>query len=292
MTAPTRIAAPTIAVAGATGEIGGRVAQLLAARGIAQRLPVRAARRAPRPELAEVVEVGGYEDRRGMEAAFEGIETFLLVPVDAPGVQTDAHRAVIEAAAAAGVQRIVQLSSVGADPGSPSRIAREHAEIEQLVKASGLAWTVARMNVLLDLLPTLVGRDGRLAGPGGDGRVAAVARDDVALALAQLLTSGGHDGRTYELTGDESLSFREIAAIMGRSCRQRIRFHNEPLASAAAPSAEIFEARSALFAAAAAGELGGVTRDVASLTGEPPMTLAEWLRAYPFSLVHVGALLG
>ena len=71
MTAPVRLETPRIAVAGATGEVGGRVAQLLAARGIAQRLPVRASRRSPRPDRADVVEFGGYEDRRGLVAALD-----------------------------------------------------------------------------------------------------------------------------------------------------------------------------------------------------------------------------
>lgn len=297
MTAPVRLAAPQIAVAGATGEVGGRVAQLLAAQGVAQRLPVRAARRAPRPHLADVVEVGGYEDRRGMRAALEGIHTFLLIPGHEASSRVDAHRAAIETAIEAGVQRIVQLSFVGAAPDATFSYARDHWQTEQDVKASGLDWTIARMNFFLDVLPTFVSRQGEIAGPAGDGRMAAISRDDVALALAALVTGDGHSGRTYQLTGPESLNFIEIAGTLGRSCRQRIRYRDQPLEEAIAARAELpatdaeREGWISTYTAVAAGELAEVSRDVEALTGEPAMTLAEWLRAYPFSLMHVGALL-
>lgn len=297
MTVPVRLATPQVAVAGATGEVGGRVAQLLAARGIAQRLPVRAARRSPRPNLADVVEVGGYEDRRGMRAALEGIQTFLLIPGHEASNRVEAHRAAIEAAVDAGVQRIVQLSFVGAAPDATFTYARDHWQTEQDVKASGLEWSIARMNFFLDVLPTFVSRQGEIAGPAADGRMAAVARDDVALALAALVTDDGHAGHTYHLTGPESLSFTEIASTMGRSCRQSIRYRPQTVEEAIAARAALpatdaeREGWVSTYTAVAAGELAEITNDVETLTGALPMTLAEWLRAYPFSLVHVGALL-
>ena len=297
MSAPTRIGAPRVAVAGATGEVGSRVAQLLAARGIAQRLPVRAARRAPRPAHADVVEIGGYEDRRGMVAALDGIETFLLIPGHETTDRVEAHRAAIEAAVEAGVQRIVQLSFVGAAPDATFTYARDHWQTEQDLKASGLDWTIARMNFYLDVLPQFVLTSGEIAGPAGDGRVAAVARDDVALALVGLITGQDHEGKTYELTGPESLSFRQIAAIMSRSGRHRVHYRPETVDEAVVSRAHLSatdkerEGWISTYTAVAAGELERITDDVETLSGEPPMSLAEWLRAYPFSLVHVGAKL-
>ncbi len=297
MTAPVRLAAPQIAVAGATGEVGGRVAQLLAAQGVAQRLPVRAARRSPRPHLADVVEVGGYEDRRGMRAALEGIQTFLLIPGADPAGRVEGSRAAIQAAVGAGVERIVQLSFVGAAADATSDVAREQWLIEQDLQASGLEWTIARANVFIDVLPTLVSRAGEIRGPAGDGRIAAISRDDVALALAALVTGDGHARRIYDLAGPESLNLIEIAGTLGRSCRQRIRYRRQTLeeaieARAAEPAGEVERPDwIPTYAAVAAGELAELSPDAELLTGEPLMTLAEWLRAYPFSLMHVGALL-
>jgi NAD(P)H dehydrogenase (quinone) len=290
MSAPTRIGTPRVAVTGATGEGGSRVAQLLAARGVAQRLPVRAARRAPRPAHADVVEVGGYEDRRGMVAALEGIETLLLIPGHEAADRVDAHRAAIQAAAEAGVERVVQLSFVGAAPDATFTYARDHWQTEQDLKASGLEWTIARMNFYLDVLPQFVLTSGEIAGPAADGRVAVVA-----LALVELLTGQDHEGMTYELTGPEALSFRQIAATMNRSNRHTISYRPETVEEAVASRAAIpasdkeREGWVSTYTAVAAGELEHVTDDVERLTGEPPMVLAEWLRAYPFSLVHVGA---
>lgn len=295
MTAPVRIETPRIAVAGATGEVGGRVAQLLAARGIAQRLPVRAARRAPRPSRADVVEFGGYDDRRGLVAALEGIETFLLIPGHESTDRVASHRAAIEAAVEAGVRRIVQLSFAGAAPDATFTYARDHWQTEQDVKASGLDWTIARMNFYLDVLPQFVLRSGEIAGPAGNGRIAAVARDDVALALVELLTGTSHHGETYELTGPEALTFRQVAAVMSRGSRHSITYREETLDEAIAARAQIpaSDAERAgwvsTYTAVAAGELERVTGDVRLLTGHAPMSLAEYLRAYPFSLMHVGA---
>lgn len=295
MTAPVRIATPRIAVAGATGEVAGRVARMLAARGVAQRLPVLASLHAPRPALADVIEVGGYTDRAGMVRALDGIETFLLVPRATADGRVEAHRAAIDAAVEAGVRRIVFLSTVGAAPTALLPEARDAWATEQDLRASGLEFTIARMNVYLDLLPQFVSRTGQIVGPAGPGRVAAISRDDAALALTELILGDGHAGEVYELTGAEAITVREIAAAMSRSSRHTITFCDEPFGEpdvpgspAATPAAELWRSSCP---ALAAGELERVTGDVQLLTGQSPMALADWLRAYPFSLVHVGALL-
>lgn len=297
MTAPATRTAPRIAVAGATGEIGGRVAQLLGAAGVPARLPVRAARRAPRPQLADICEIGSHADRRGIAHALRGIETFLLLPGHGAEARVDAHRAAIEAAVDAGVRRIVQLSLTGAAADATFTYARDHWQTEQDLRASGVEWTIARTNLYLDELPTFVSRAGIISGPAGDGRVAAVARDDVARALAALLTGDEHAGRTYELSGPQALDLHEIAAVLGRSCRQLIRFERQTLEDAVATRAALPATEAerdgwvSSYAAIAAGELAHLSTDIEQLTGQPPMTLERWLRAYPFSLMHVGALL-
>ena len=289
-------AQPRIAIGGATGEVGGRIARLLAQRGVEQRLIVRDTARAPALAGARPAQVGGYEDLDGMTAALDGIETFLLVPGHETSDRVSAHRVAIDAAVRAGVRRIVQLSFVGAAEHATFTYARHHWATEQDLKASGLAWTIAHMNFYLDVLPQFVLPSGDLAGPAGDGRVAAVARDDVAAAVTELLATGGHDGKTYELTGPESLTLAEVALTMARQSGRTISYLRETVEEAYAARAH-YEATDVeregwvtTYTAIAAGELEAVTGDVEALTGRAPQSLAQWLAAHPLALAHVDTL--
>lgn len=289
-------AQPRIAIGGATGQIGGRVARLLADRGETQRLIVRDAARAPQLTGATAAEVGGYEDLEGMTAALDGVETFLLVPGHETSDRVNAHRVAIDAAVRAGVRRIVQLSFVGAAEDATFTYARHHWATEQDLKASGLRWTIAHMNFYLDVLPQFVLPSGDLAGPAGDGRVAAVARDDVAAAVAEVLAAEGHDGRTYELTGPEALTLSEVAVTMARQSGRTITYLRETVEEAYASRAH-YEATDVeregwvtTYTAIAAGELAKVSADVEALAGRPPQSLAEWLAAHPLALAHVDTL--
>ena len=96
-----------IAVTGATGAVGGRVAALLAERGVPQRLVVRDASRAPRIEGAEVADGASYADGDAMRRAFEGADTVFLVSAGEDEHRVDLHRSAVDAAVAAGVERIV-----------------------------------------------------------------------------------------------------------------------------------------------------------------------------------------
>ena len=285
-----------IAVGGATGEVGGRVARLLAQAGVRQRLIVRDAARAPQLSGAEPIQIGGYEDAEGMRGALDGVDAFLLVPGHETTDRVSAHRVAIEAAAQADVGRVVQLSFTGAAEDATFTYARHHWATEQDLKASGLPWTIAHMNFYLDVLPHFVLSTGDLAGPAGDGRLAAVARDDVAAAVAALLTGDGHAGRTYELTSREALTFGEIAVAMARHSGKPITYLRETVDEAYASRAH-YEATDVeregwvtTYTAVAAGELEAISGDVQALTGRAPQTLAEWLAAHPLALAHVDSL--
>lgn len=287
---------PTIAVGGATGEVGGRIARLLAESGVAQRLVVRDAARAPQLPGAEAAVVGGYEDAEGMRRALDGADVFLLVPGHETSDRVSAHRIAIESAVAAGVGRVVQLSFVGAAPDATFTYARHHWATEQDLRASGLPWTVAHMNFYLDVIPQFVLPSGDLAGPGGDGRLAAVARDDVAAAVAAILTGDGHVGQTYELTGPQALTFSELAVAMARHSGKPVTYLRETVEEAYASRAH-YEATDveregwvSTYTAVAAGELEAVSGDVLALTGREPQTFEAWLDAHPLALAHVDSL--
>ena len=119
--------------------------------------------------------------------------------------------------------RLVYLSFLNAAPDATFTLARDHWATEEHIRATGLAWTFLRMNLYMDFIPRMVGEDGVIRGPAGDGRVSAILRDDVAAAAAAVLTSDGHDGATYDLTGPSSFTPRRGRRAAGRALRGRDR---------------------------------------------------------------------
>jgi uncharacterized protein YbjT (DUF2867 family) len=279
-----------IGVTGATGAVGGRVAVRLAARGLIQRLIVRDPERAPLLIAAEVRHGAGYGERESMRAAFAGVGTLFLVPAAEAEDRIEQHRAVVDAAAAAGVDRIVYLSFLNAGPEATFSLARHHWDTEQHIRASGVPWTFVRASLYLDFVPQLMGPDDVIRGPAGDGRVAPVLRDDVADAVVALLTEDGHEGRTYELTGPRALTLAEAAVAMAGRTGRPIRFEDETLEEAyasrahyGAPDWEV-EGWVTTYSAIAAGELDTVSDDVRRLAGHDPAGIEEWLGADPDAL--------
>jgi NAD(P)H dehydrogenase (quinone) len=284
-----------LVVTGATGGLGGRVARRLAARGVRQRLVVRDPGRAPPLDGAEVaVAAAGYDDRDGLRRAFEGMGTLFMVSASEDPDRMRLHRNVVEAAVDAGVERVVYTSFYGAALDCTFTFGRDHWHTEELIRGSGLRHTFLRDNLYIDFLPLMVGPDGVIRGPAGDGRVAAVARDDIAaVAVAVLLADGGgHDG-SYDMTGPEALTMEEVAAELSRASGRAVGYHNETLeeayASRASYGAPDWEVAGwvTTYVAIANGDLEAVSGDVDAVAGHPPVRLAEFLRANPDSYRHL-----
>ena len=123
----------TIAVTGATGELGGRVARELSARGVLQRLIVRDPARAPQLPGADVA-VASYEDCEAMARALDGASTLFLVSGHEEPDRISLHRKAIEGARLAGVERIVYTSFMGAAPHATFPYARDHGATEQAIR--------------------------------------------------------------------------------------------------------------------------------------------------------------
>ena len=285
-----------IGVAGATGGLGSRVAAGLAARGTEQRLIVRDPARAPSLPGAEVVQAAGYDDREAMRRAFDGVDVlFLPSAAEHPDRVNALHRPAVEAAIAVGVERLVYTSFLGAAPDCTFTFGRDHFHTEQLIREAGIGFTFLRDSIYLDFVPFFAGADGVIRGPAGDGRVAAVARDDIADVAIAALLSDEHAGAAYELSGGEALTLTEAAEILTRHTGREVRFLNETLEEAresrrpsGAPDWEI-EGWVTTYAAIAAGELDVVTDDVQRIAGHPPMTLPELLERHPESWAHLKA---
>jgi uncharacterized protein YbjT (DUF2867 family) len=291
------MAADLVAVTGATGALGSRIARRLAERGWPQRLVVRDATRAPRLDAAEVA-TADYADGDAMRAALAGVRTLLLVSATETLGRTAVHRAAIDAAVDAGVRRVVYTSFLGASPTATFTFARHHWDTEQMLRERGIRHTILRDNLYLDVLPMFVGADRILRGPAGEGRVAAVARDDIASAAVAVLSDGTaeaspHDGRTYDLTGPQALTLHEVTHELSAASGATVTYHPETLDEAyasrahyGAPAWEV-EGWVTTYAAIATGELAGVTDHVQRLTGHAPMSFADYLRANPAALGHL-----
>ncbi|MCJ1701319.1 SDR family oxidoreductase [Rathayibacter festucae] len=272
---------PPIAVTGATGAVGGRVARLLADAGLPLRLLARDPSRAPELPGATAVH-SSFTDPGD---ALDGVRLLLMVSAAENEDRLAEHLSMVAAAAAAGVEHVVYTSFVGASPTATFTLARDHAATEEAIRASGMNWTFLRDNLYLDFVPAMLGDDGAIRGPAGSGRAAIVAREDVARAAAAILRAPEeHRGATYELTGPEALTFDEIAAVLTAAGRPAV-FVDETLQEARAsrrrwnaPDWQL-DAWISTYTAVAAGEMQHVSGDVERLTGRAPLSLAQFLAA-------------
>jgi NAD(P)H dehydrogenase (quinone) len=282
----------TLAITGATGGLGGRVARRLADHGVAQRLVVRDPARAPELPGAEVAQAA-YGDGESVRRALDGADTLLLVSGSEAFDRVRLHTGTVDAAVAAGVQRIVYTSFLACSPDAAFTFARDHWHTEEHLRHTGVRHTFLRDSLYLDVFPLFAGGDGVIRGPAGDGRVAAVARDDIADVAVAVLLGDGHDGRTYDVTGPEAFTLQQAAEELSRASGRTVTYHAETLgeayASRAGYGAPDWEVTGwvTTYTAIAAGELDVVSDTVATVAGHPPMDLAEFLRRNPATMRHL-----
>jgi uncharacterized protein YbjT (DUF2867 family) len=274
-----------IAVTGSTGAVGGLVARALA--GTDFRTDVRLVVRDPSraPDFDGDIRVCDYADEAAAVAALHGVDTLFMVSAAEARDRREQHRTFIAAAAGAGVRHIVYTSFAGAAPDATFTLGRDHHDAEAAIRETGMAWTFLRDNFYADLLPFFADGSGVIRGPAGDGRVAAVARADVADVAATVLRSPAeHAGATYVLTGPEALTMAEVAdrasAVLGRE----LRFENGTVEEAYASRRAAYDAEQwqldawvSTYTAIADGSVAEVTDDVRRVTGHPARTLEQAL---------------
>jgi len=275
------------ATTGATGVVGGLVARDLADRGCTQRLLVRTPAKAPQLPDSTVHQFS-YSDRAAATAALDGVDVLFMVSASESAKRVDEHRSFIDAAAAAGVGHVVYTSFAAAAPDATFTLARDHYATEEYIKASGMKWTFLRDGLYLDFMEALVGDDGVIRGPAGDGRASFVARADVArTATAVLVDPAPHAARTYDITGPEALTLAEVAATISRIRGQNVTFHDETVEEAyrsraryGAPDWQV-DAWVSTYTAIASGVMAPVSDSIEQITGLAPMNLETYLTAHP-----------
>ncbi len=265
----------TILVTGATGTVSGALLGALAAH---PSLKVRALVRDPAKAPAGVeVAVGDLEQPHTLTDAFAGVETLWLLTAMGPTAPHASSNA-LWAARQAGVRHVVRLSAIGAAHDAPTRNGRLHALSDAELRASGPAWTVIRPAFFLqNLLGSING--GVLYGATGQGRLSPIdVRDIAAFGAAVLADPSRHAGRSYTITGPESLSMREAAARIGAA------YQDVPAAdvvsgmrSAGMPD-WVADVTGEYLAAYAAGWGDFVTPDFAAVMGRPARDFAAFAR--------------
>jgi uncharacterized protein YbjT (DUF2867 family) len=269
-------------VTGATGNIGAHLIRQLSRRDVPVRALVRDPARAGwMPESVERHR-GDLDDTSTLATAFRGVERMFLLT---PGIGTSMAHNALRAAADAGVQHVVLLSSTNVFGNPVPAMGRWHHEREQLVKQSGLAWTILRPNGFMsnafEWLPTMA--DGYVLDATGPGRHAVIDPADIASVAAVTLTEPGHIGAEYTLTGAESLTTAEQVHTLGDVLRMDIELREVNTAADAVRSRFPNGAPAALAAAVVeawalmrADTVGQRTDTVERLTGCSPSTFRAW----------------
>jgi len=281
----------TILVTGATGQLGRLVVDNLLARGV-EPSAIRAGARdiAKAADLADrgvQVVALDYDAPETVAAAVDGVDALLLISSSEVGKRAAQHQAVIGAARAAGVKKLVYTSASKATT-SDLVLAPEHKATEEAIVASGVPAVILRNNWYTENYVADVARakeTGVIAASVGEGRVASASRIDYAEAAAVALTEDGHIGQVYELGGDVAWSFDELAAAAADLTGRKVRY--TPLTTtehAAALQAAGLDAGTVGFVTALDanirdGALAETDGTLSRLIGRPTTPLDEGLRA-------------
>ncbi|WP_103343774.1 SDR family oxidoreductase [Amycolatopsis sp. CA-126428] len=275
-----------IVVTGATGHLGKLVVE-----GLLQKVPANEVVAAVRtPGKATELAVGGvqvrkaeYGDPVSLIAAFEGVDKVLLISGSEVGQRVAQHAAVVRAAKAAGVRHLVYTSILNADT-TKMLMAADHKATEQVIRESGIPFTFLRNGWYTENYASTVAHAveaGSFAGSATEGKLGGAPRVDYADAAVGVLTTEGHEGRTYELAADEPWSYVDFAAELSAATGKTITYqtvsaeqHQQILEDAGVPEG---------FAAILVdsdrgiddGELASDTRDLSKLAGRPTTSLRE-----------------
>ena len=275
-----------ILVTGATGLTGGELVRLLSARGV----PVRALVRNPTKAEAlsdlphvEIVE-GDMSRPETLPAALRGVDRAMLISSSDATMQ-EVQSNFIDAAKSAGVKHVVKLSGIMPEVDSPFRFARMHGEIEKKLERSGIAYTHLRagefMHSYFRQVPNIVAK-GAFFLPMEEAKIASIDVGDIAEVAALALTTEGHVGKIYPLTGPEALSMAEVAEKLSTATGTPIRYVNvapeqarQAQIDAGVPEARA-DALAELFAERRKGKEANVYPDIETIIGRRGTSFDEF----------------
>ena len=266
-----------IVVAGATGNVGREVVRLLVESGRQVRALTRDPATAAVPAGAQAV-AGDLTEPSSLAPALAGAEALFLLSGYPPEIFAEAEKA--------GMRRVVLMSGGSAETGDRSNaVARYMIDTEDALRGSGLAWTRVRprmfMTNALQWLPQI--KAGVVRAPWPDVPAAVIDPADIAAVAAKALVSAEHEGREYPVTGPEALRPADRVRILGEVLGREIRYEAQPDDEARAEMLTKMPEQyvDAFFSFYSDGKLDEATvfPTVEEVTGRPPRTFADWVRA-------------
>jgi uncharacterized protein YbjT (DUF2867 family) len=283
-------------VTGATGNVGSGVVRELQGRGVSVRAFVRDPDKAA-AMLGDGVELvsGDFSNPESMRRALEGVEGVFLACANDPR-QVEYETGVIDAARQAGVRRIVKLSALGAEIGSPVAFWDWHGRIEEHLLTSGIPAVVLRPTFsMTNLLGSAdaVRHAGSLFAPANGARVAMIDPRDIAEVAAVALAEDTHDAKAYTLTGPEAITFERVAEVLSAAAGRRVEFVAVPDEAARQGMIEqgvpefVAGEIVKVFGFLRRGDQDRTTDTVRALTGREPRGFAEFARDHAGLFGHV-----
>ena len=276
-----------ILVTGATGKIGSSIAKHLKRLGKNIRLLAREPNKVSDLPDSDKVK-GDYGDVASLDRAFTGASSAFIVSGYAePGERAKLHRNAFQAAERGGVRYLIYLSTLGASPDSRFSMSRDHYKSEQFLKETGVPHTILRDSFYSELAVQMFDEEGVMKGPGGQGKVSWVGREEIAEAAAKLLAVDRPLLGTFPITGPSALSLSETAALLSSLKHRKLRYEDEPVDAAkewrsklGVPAWEV-DTWVGSYEAIAAGEFEAVDPALATILGRPVSDLETYLAARP-----------
>lgn len=274
----------TIAVTGATGQLGRFAITALKARGASPIALVRSPEKAA--DLG--VEARAFDYTAPDAAALKGVDTLVLISSNDFNDRAGQHKNVIAAAKAAGVGRIIYTSILKGAASPMKMLAADHIATEAALAASGIPATLLRNGWYSENYTGSLGaalQHGAIIGSAGEGRISSAARQDFAEAIAVTALDAAHTGKTYELAGDDSYTLAELAAEVAKQSGKPVAFVNLPEGDYA-KALEGFGLPAGFAAvlaesdfSASKGSLFDDSHTLSRLIGRPTTPIAETVRA-------------
>lgn len=280
-----------ILLTGATGKVGSETAKALAARGVKTRALVRNVEKAAALKAAGIeLVIGDAADAASVQKALADVEKLLILLPNSQG-QLELEKQLVDLAKKAGVRHIVKMSSMEAKANADSAIPKIHWASEEHIRKSGLAWTMVKPNFFMqNLLASArsIKENKSFSMPMGNGKTAMSDTRDIGAVTAEALAGKGHEGKNYEITGPELLTFSQVAERFSEVLGTKISY----IAADPAAYLEILKrvlpewhanAVSDLFGGIAEGGLEYTTDTFKKLMGRDPISLTQFIRD------HIGA---
>jgi uncharacterized protein YbjT (DUF2867 family) len=280
-----------ILITGATGKTGSAAVQELSNRNIPFRVLIRNEDKQNQiTDIGGEVIIGAIEDDAALNQAMEGVQKALVLLPNSEQ-QLFLEKKVVDAALEANVQHIVKMSSMEAVPEATSPIPKLHMQSENYIKNSGMNWTMIKPNFFMQNLlgsgKTIVEQN-KFFLPMGEGKAGMIHTKDVGTVIAKVLSEDGHEGKNYEVTGPEILSFHDVAEIFSKVLGKKVDYINVPIDEYKKTLSQFLtnqwhlDSVIDLFKDIAEGGIEDKTDTFEDLIGKSPCSLEQFIQEYSF----------